>query len=502
MTGEPILIIDDTPVNLRLTRILLVNEGYQVLTAASAEEGLEVLRSHHPPLILVDIQLPGIDGLEFTRRVKQDPARRDITIVALTAFAMKGDEQKAMDAGCDGYITKPIDTRSLGARVREYLARSREAQAAAAKRPPSAGETIAAPEMEALRRCFLTEGRERSRQLLFDLDGNFNTEAAARAVHQWIGTGGLLGYAVIGRMAREAEALLRERPLDNAQLREALLNLALAFNNPREAQEAKIPEAVVQTLEGKRIAAIGLPGHERERLSMALDRVHAQPVFFETAEPPNPEAVKQCDLAIVHVWPQSSDSPWLDPAKPLLNGHPVVLTGNRDDLLLLDKPVQSIAREFLMDFWQPEEVLVRLSMALSNPLASGRRAAALPAKANQRTEVVVADDDPIVVALVRTTLENFGLHCHTVGSGSEALEMIRKVQPQAAVLDINMPGMDGYEVLSRIRQEDTTTRILLLTARQQESDMLRGFTLGADDYVVKPFSPAELTARLKRLLGR
>ena len=126
MPGEPILIVDDTPVNLKLTRILLVNEGYKVLTAASAEEALELLRSYHPYLVLADIQLPGIDGLEFTRRVKSDPATRDIMVVALTAFAMKGDEQKAVEAGCDGYITKPIDTRSLGARIREYLARRAE----------------------------------------------------------------------------------------------------------------------------------------------------------------------------------------------------------------------------------------------------------------------------------------------------------------------------------------------------------------------------------------
>jgi len=76
------------------------------------------------------------------------------------------------------------------------------------------------------------------------------------------------------------------------------------------------------------------------------------------------------------------------------------------------------------------------------------------------------------------------------------------VHPQAAVLDVNMPGMDGYEVLAAIRQEQHQIRVLMLTARQQENDILRGFTLGADDYVIKPFSPIELTARLKRLLGR
>src|SRR4029077_10366175 len=107
MAGEPILVVDDTPVNLKLTRIVLANEGYKVLTAASAEEALELLRGYHPDLVLADIQLPGIDGLELTRRIKKNETTRDISVVALTAFATKGDEQKAIDAGCDGYITKP-----------------------------------------------------------------------------------------------------------------------------------------------------------------------------------------------------------------------------------------------------------------------------------------------------------------------------------------------------------------------------------------------------------
>src|ERR1039458_1149701 len=142
MAGESILIVDDTPVNLKLTRILLVNEGYKVMTAASGEEALELLRSFHPALILADVQLPGIDGLELTRRIKRNEATRDITVVALTAFAMKGDEQRAAEAGCDGYITKPIDTRTLGARIRGHLDRRLEGAAAQA---PSADATPGEP---------------------------------------------------------------------------------------------------------------------------------------------------------------------------------------------------------------------------------------------------------------------------------------------------------------------------------------------------------------------
>src|SRR5919106_5808819 len=103
IAGESILIVDDNPVNMKLIRILLMGEGYNVRTAADANEALAVLKDFTPALILMDIQLPGIDGLELTRRLKSDPETRDIVIVAVTAYAMKGDQAKALAAGCDDY---------------------------------------------------------------------------------------------------------------------------------------------------------------------------------------------------------------------------------------------------------------------------------------------------------------------------------------------------------------------------------------------------------------
>jgi CheY-like chemotaxis protein len=121
MAGEIILVVDDAALNLKLTHILLRNEGYRVVTATDAEQAIVILDSLHPDLILIDIQLPGMDGLEFTRRLKQDSRTRDIAVVALTACAMKGDDLKGFAAGCDGYITKPIDTGTLGAQLRAFL---------------------------------------------------------------------------------------------------------------------------------------------------------------------------------------------------------------------------------------------------------------------------------------------------------------------------------------------------------------------------------------------
>jgi CheY-like chemotaxis protein len=118
-----ILVVDDRPLNLKLTRLLLTGEGYEVQTAIDAEQALVVLQAFRPDLILMDLQLPGIDGFELTRRLKADPATAAIRIVALTAYAMKGDEERARAAGCDGYIAKPIETRRLASQVAAHLAR-------------------------------------------------------------------------------------------------------------------------------------------------------------------------------------------------------------------------------------------------------------------------------------------------------------------------------------------------------------------------------------------
>jgi two-component system, cell cycle response regulator DivK len=122
MAGEPVLVVDDNPQNLKLTRILLTNGGYEVRTAADAEEACRTLETFRPRLILMDIQLPGMDGLELTRRLKADPARKDILIIALTAYAMKGDQERALAAGCDGYLSKPVDTNALCQTVALQLA--------------------------------------------------------------------------------------------------------------------------------------------------------------------------------------------------------------------------------------------------------------------------------------------------------------------------------------------------------------------------------------------
>jgi len=120
-----ILVVDDNPTNLKLACDVLEFDGYDVLAASDAEAALEIIKAGPLDLILMDIALPGMDGLTLTRQLKADERTWHIIIVALTAFAMKGDDNKAREAGCDGYITKPIDTRNLSSAVASYLSASR-----------------------------------------------------------------------------------------------------------------------------------------------------------------------------------------------------------------------------------------------------------------------------------------------------------------------------------------------------------------------------------------
>lgn len=120
MPALSILVVDDNPMNLKLVCVVLEMQGHEVRHALDAEQALSQMAAWRPRVILMDLQLPGMDGLELTRRLKADPATSDIVILAITAYAMKGDKQKALEAGCDGYITKPIDTRALPGIVETY----------------------------------------------------------------------------------------------------------------------------------------------------------------------------------------------------------------------------------------------------------------------------------------------------------------------------------------------------------------------------------------------
>jgi CheY-like chemotaxis protein len=116
-----VMVVDDHALNVELVRFILDAEGFAVALASDAQQALALLPDFAPDLILMDIQMPGIDGLALTRQLKADPATRGIVIVAFTAYAMKGDEARMLAAGCDGYISKPIEVATFAAQVRGLL---------------------------------------------------------------------------------------------------------------------------------------------------------------------------------------------------------------------------------------------------------------------------------------------------------------------------------------------------------------------------------------------
>ena len=505
------MVVDDTEVNRTLTDIVLTDYGFDVHTSAGGEEALALLRGFHPDLMLVDIRMPGMDGLELTRRVKQSARTRDIVIVALTACAAEGDRQEATATGCDGYITKPIDTHMLGAQVRKYLAL--RTSVPHAEPVPAGGTSTSDRGVEELRRRFLEEGILQSRQMLECLSQQFDVANASGLLHQWVGAAGILGNENIATLAHRGVELLRAPARDSERLRAVLTDLVFAFSELLEAGHHPLPESIVHVLSGKRIALVGFATEMVETLCTGLERAGALPRLFAVEESPDSAPVRDCDAVLYHVRRETMDTRWLAPDAPISPDQTLLLVGGREHIMSVDSAVQARAREFLIDGWQPEEALMRLGFAISRahsstPTISGAERSCGPhGETNSlpdctSPEILVADDDPLVRTMVQATLQNHGMRCRLAATGFEALHMIRECRPRAAVLDVGMPLMDGYQVLAAIREECLPVHVILLTARSQENDISRGFVLGADDYIVKPFNLVELVARLRRLLRR
>jgi CheY-like chemotaxis protein len=121
VAGERILLVEDNEVNRRLAGFLLRSQGYQVIEATTAQAAFDVIANNRPDLIVMDIQLPGMDGLEATTKLKAEPATANIPVIAVTSYAMAGDRDKALAAGCSGYVTKPIDKTIFLAEISRHL---------------------------------------------------------------------------------------------------------------------------------------------------------------------------------------------------------------------------------------------------------------------------------------------------------------------------------------------------------------------------------------------
>jgi DNA-binding response OmpR family regulator len=163
--------------------------------------------------------------------------------------------------------------------------------------------------------------------------------------------------------------------------------------------------------------------------------------------------------------------------------------------------VPSFPHAFLVWPAKPEELILRAVHLLIETKTEQKKETV---RKRNKPLVVVADDDPTTTTLLNKVLQRYGMDCQTASDGEAALQLARSVNPDAMVLDVNMPYKDGFEVLSAVKKDKETSdiKVLMLTSLYQETEIIRGFGLGADDYVTKPFNPIELVARLKRLLPK
>ena len=490
---EPILIVDDTPVNRKLTQRVLAGAGYDVRTVEDAETALNLLPQLQPRLVLTDLRLPGMDGLALARRIKQDPLTRKTVVIALTGCTSVEDRKQALDAGCDDYLLKPIDTRAFPGLIQAHLARVAQDVAAA---PPAAQFTPGDLPGWAADLCghLLREGFVTTQEMLARGTAAAETELL-RSARLWAGLASTLGYPAIALLARRLEDLLR-RPegARNPEVEQVVRNLSAVFAQvpPPGTQpepEPGLPAFLLEGLSGKRIATVGFAGPGPHATAI-LEREGV-----ELVDGGNPKA---CDLVLAAAGAPATGKLLEEP--PGTGRKPVLLVGlspaAQHPEVLIDTDTLDFAAEPCTD----EEVLARACRLLRS--AAGRVPHPAELARGRPATVLIADDDPTTLTLLQTTLQNYGMDCQVAEDGEQALQMIRSQPPDVTVLDIMMPNLDGFEVLSAIRNDKTlkNVRVVLLTALQQETDVVRGFSLGADDYVVKPFSPVELAARLQRLV--
>ena len=507
MANETILIVDPDAPSLRLAAAVLRREGYRVQLSSSSEQALMILQIDTVDLLLVSTDQPGLSAASLVSTLKQDPRTANLIAIALLPRNSRQREDASPQKVFAGTLTKPLDPLELARSVRDLL-RTRPASESSADAAPELPAAIAfrGPEAEYMKRAFVAEGSRQTRNFVNSLGPAFDASQAHQAIHEWSRTAQALGFGEISQLAGAAAQVLKPYSGDQTRLYIALTNLLDAFLAAAEAGGEQMPEAVARKLRGRPVALIGFSHREAERLCEALARAGAMGRLFDAGEPLDSETVAACALIVVHVRLETYGMPCLAPAPPNSLPRPLVLVGKTRDLLGLDPAVHDRSSEFLIDGWQPEEAVLRLGRAISRAPAEMEfgqpPAPAAPAEPERRKsgEVLIVDDDPSVRILVQTVLENHGIKCRVASNAAEGIAMSRTYQPSAALLDVNMPDMSGFEALPKIRAESPGVRVVMLTGREQEADIVQGFALGSDDYVVKPFIPKELVARVKRLL--
>jgi two-component system, cell cycle response regulator DivK len=490
MAGFQILVVEDNDMQSKLVGFLLEEAGHTVRIAESAEMALELLQSFLPDLILMDLQLPGKDGLELTRELRQHPVHRDTPIIALTAYTDPSELARARAAGCNGNISKPIDTTTFVRQVREHLRGTAEVGAGV---PSDSGDLLSE-----IRNSFLAEGLEQCGTILKQLqsDPGSAMEVLRRVLHRWAGVGATLGFPGISSQARRVETLLTPESPDYNEIQKAIETTRRRFGAATHNKPG-LPLDLTAGLKDVRIGLVDFSEKEANRIRSAAASAHVE-AMIERMKSISVENQTGYSALIVDECAASAQG---EPHRPQWYV-PAVFIGSRSSLLAFSKlPMR--AYDFLIAPWEAEEVLVRVYRLLAKAPRQPQPTRDANHMQKRRPRVLIADDDPAIVFFVSEVLQQSDMECDVARSGKQALDAVHRHLPDAIILDLNMLDLDGFEVLKSLRSNLVTKEIpvLLLTARRDKVDIGMGFNFGADDYVVKPFRPLDLAERVNKLIS-
>lgn len=409
-----VLVIEDNQLNLKLVRSLLDLNGFDVVEAMSAESGIERAGETKPDLILMDIQLPGMDGLEATRILKADQELGKIPVVALTSYAMQGDEKRTLDAGCSGYISKPIDTRAFIPKL----------------------ENLLGQQPRQLSRSVPGKGTHSNRpRILIADDDPLNIKVMKGKLPERMYELFTVGGGV--DCVEAANALLPDLVLLDVMMPD-LNGYEVTWKLKTSPRTGHIPIILVTTLDS--------PEDKAKGLEVGADEFLTKPV--STVE--------------------------------------------------LQTRVQSMLK--LKKYFEQLELRTQSEMQL---VASAGVPVEIPGTKDV-PKILLAEDNPHDLKLLSHYLSNLPYQLMHTADGRDALALAKRKQVDLMILDVLLPGMDGFEICRNLKQDPDTKNIqvMMITCLTDIENKLIGVETGTDDFLVKPVNQREFLVRVKALLKK
>ncbi|MBP1768716.1 MAG: two component system response regulator, modulated diguanylate cyclase [Candidatus Aminicenantes bacterium] len=409
-----VLVVEDEAKNMKLIRDLLSFSGYAVIEASNGQAGIEAARQEKPDLILMDVQMPVMDGLEATKELKSNEATKKVPVIALTAYAMKEDRQRFFSVGFDGYIPKPIDTRAFLETIKAFLSQE----------PPARNQVMADDRKS-----------HRWKVLLVDDDP---------------------------KSLRFYEAILGDKNYD--------LIKAATGKEAIELTTSHIPDLIL--------------------LDIILPDIDGMEV---TRRIRKDEAAKNI---------------------------PIILITSLDDSETKEIGLESGAEEFLTKPVRPVELAARVNSMIRlkqyrDQIAVRRQSLEVeakgtgPAEPNAEPEakpplLLLVEDNPSDIQFVVDTLKDLPCRIEVVKTGNEVLPRVLKGDIDLILLDILLPDIDGFEICRRLKASENArdVQVVIITCLADLDSKIRGIEMGAEEFLVKPLIPRELTARVRVLLEK